>query len=105
MPASDKQLRQARFWKKLLRLTRGRVTVLRALDVIGAEDPDEAFRAVLAAIRRDLEAGLALSEALTRQGPEFSRSVLELVRTAEATGAWDEILQEIADGLSDGTFD
>ena len=105
MHPSDKQLRQARFWKKLLRLTRGRVTVLRAFDVIGAEEPDSPFRAVLTALRRDLDAGLALSEALRKQAPEFSMSVVELIRTAEATGAWDEILQEIADGLSDGTFD
>jgi len=94
MHPSDKQLRQARFWKKLLRLTRGRVTVLRALDVIIGEEPDATFQATVTAIRRDLESGLTLSDALRKQNPEFSPCVVELVRTAEATGAWDDILQE-----------
>jgi len=35
---------------------------------------------------------------------EFSPAVRELVKTAEKTGAWDDILQEIADGLQEGTF-
>ena len=29
----------------------------------------------------------------------------ELVRAAEKTGAWDEVLCEITEGLEEGTFD
>jgi hypothetical protein len=100
-----RQQRQAKFWRKLLRLTRGRVTILRALEVVIGEESDDPFREVLLAIQRDLSAGLLLSEALGRQAREFSASVRELIRTAEKCGAWEEILQEIGDGLSDGTFD
>lgn len=105
MQATEKQLLQARFWRKLLRLTRGRVTILRALEIIAAEEQAPDFRPTVLAVRQALESGRTLSEALGDRPEVFSQSVRELVRTAEKTGAWEEILQEIADGLQDGTFD
>ena len=104
MTVSEEQIHRARFWKKLLRLTRGRVTLLRALEVILTEETDPGFKDTLAAIRRDLEEGTDLSQALGKHGDTFSPCVRELIRTAERCGAWDEILQEIADGLSEGSF-
>ncbi|MFC1461006.1 type II secretion system F family protein [Verrucomicrobiota bacterium] len=105
MKASDKQIKWARFWKKFLRLTRGHVTVLRALEVIISEETDPHFKDILCSIRRALDEGCSFSESVLKQAPEFSPSVLELIRTAEKSGAWDQILQEIADGLEDGTFE
>ena len=105
MSAPTTPRRQARFWRKFLRLTRGRVTVLRALDVIAMEEEDESARAAVLSLRADVIDGLTLSEALAKRRPEFSLSVVELVKTAEKTGAWDEILEEIAGGIEDGTFD
>ena len=99
-----KQSQRARFWRKFLRLTRGRVPVLRALAVISEEETDPRFRKLVNDIHAALERGATLSEAIGRSRTEFSLSVVELVKTAEKTGAWDEILQEIADGLQDGTF-
>jgi len=46
-----------------------------------------------------------MSQALKKYPAEFSVSVVELIRVAEKSGAWDEILPEITDGLSEGTFD
>ncbi|MBA4388302.1 MAG: hypothetical protein C0404_10000 [Verrucomicrobia bacterium] len=97
--------RIARFWRKYLRLTRGRVSALRALEVIGDEERDESFRHSVKTIRRMIEDGSTISEAMSKASAGFSLSVIELVKTAEKTGAWDEILQEIVDGLEDGTFD
>jgi len=105
MKVSKKQSQQARFWRKFLRLTRGRVGVLRALEVMAEEEKDPRFRKLAEDIRTALEHGATLSEAVRGFPRMFSPSVLELVKTAEKTGAWDEILQEIADGLQDGTFD
>jgi type II secretory pathway component PulF len=51
-----------------------------------------------------METGVTLSEAAEKYGKLISPSVLELLRHAEKTGAWDEILEEIAGGLEDGTF-
>jgi len=102
---SRKQLHQAMFWRKFLRLTRGRVGVLRALEVISEEEKDDRFRKLVDAIRAAMVRGATLSESVRSFPGMFSPSVLELVKTAEKTGAWDEILLEIADGLRDGTFD
>lgn len=95
---------QAVFWKKLLRLTRGRVPLIRALAVIAQEEKDEAFKAVLLSLKKVVDGGSPLSDGMKNHPAFFSPCVLELARTAEASGKWDEILQEIADGLADGTF-
>jgi hypothetical protein len=43
-------------------------------------------------------------DAVAQQPETFSLSVRELVVSAEKSGAWDEIVQEIAAGLEEGTF-
>lgn len=105
MTLSDKQHRHVKFWKKFLRLTRGRVPVLRALEVIGGEETSASFREVVCSVRIEMERGMTMSQVLQKHSSEFSLSVIELVKMAEKSGAWDEILQEIVDGLSEGTFD
>jgi len=104
MGITEKHTQLARFWKKFLRLTRGRVPVLRALRVISVEETDPEFKKVVDSIRKSIDKGKTLSEALQDHQAEFSPSIRELVRTAEQSGAWDEILEEIADGLQEGTF-
>jgi len=99
------RLRQARIWRKLLRLTRGRVPLLRALQIICEEESDASFQAVLQDLRRSVEGGATFAEAVGRHASVFSLSIRELVRTAEKTGAWEEVLEEMAAGLEEGTFD
>jgi len=105
MKVSRKQLQQSMFWRKFLRLTRGRVGVLRALEVMAEEEKDPRFRTLANDIRTAMEGGATLSEAVRSFPKMFSPSVRELIKTTEKTGAWDEILLEIADGLQDGTFE
>jgi type II secretory pathway component PulF len=102
--ANERQRRQAAFWKKFALLTRGRLDVLRAMDIIIAEEADAEWRGVLSAVNQSLRSGAALSDALEPHANVFSRSVRELVRSAERTGAWDEILPLIATGLLDATL-
>ena len=105
MEASDKQQQRARFWKKFLRLTRGRVTVLKALDIAVQEERDTEFKEIIRSVKAGVDGGRELSQVLQEYPSYFSPSVVELVRTAENTGAWDEILSELAEGLSEGTFE
>lgn len=77
---------------------------MRALEVIVLEERDPSLKKVIQQIRDHMDHGLTLSEAVARFPKAFSASVRELVISAEKTGAWDEIVQEIADGLHDGTF-
>ena len=96
---------QARFWRKFLRLTRGRIPVLKALEVIVEEETHPVLRVKLGTVLQAMERGAVMSEALAGVTPCFSLSAVELVRSAEKSGAWDEILLEIAEGLEEGTFD
>ena len=105
MEIPEKQKRLAKFWKKFLRLTRGRVTVLRALALAEEEEKDPAFKKAVHALRQTVEAGSPLSDALKKHPAEFSPSIIELIKTAEKSGAWDDILPEIVEGLEEGTFD
>jgi type II secretory pathway component PulF len=100
-----KRVRHEKFWRKYLRLTRAGIMVLRALDIVGQEERDDAFRKVIGDIHARVERGVPLSKAILEHQPEFSLSEIEMIRTAEKRGAWDEVLEELADGLRDGTFE
>jgi type IV pilus assembly protein PilC len=104
MQLTEKQSRHAAFWRKFLRLTRGCVPVLRTLEVIATEEPDSAFKETVFAVLGDMTKGSSMSEAMAEHPDEFSLSVVELVRAAEKSGAWDAVVKEIADGLQEGTF-
>ncbi len=97
--------RQAILWRKLLRLTRGRVPLLRALEIAGEEETDISLKNVLHDLKRNVEQGATLAEAVARHPTVFSLSIRELIRAAEKTGAWEEVLEEMAAGLEEGTFD
>ena len=105
MDISPRQQQQGRFWKKYLRLTRAGVTALRAFEILYEEEQDEAFRRVITRLQAALEEGMQLSEAMGGTGQVFSLSSIELIRTAEKSGQWDLAMEELADGLLEGTFD
>ncbi|MDD4869729.1 MAG: type II secretion system F family protein [Kiritimatiellae bacterium] len=86
-------------------MTRGRVPTLRTLEVIRGEETETSFKEIIQSIRLAMEQGVSMSQALQKYPSEFSPSVVELIRMAEKSGAWDEILLEITGGLSEGTFD
>lgn len=102
---TDRHIQQARFWRKFMRLTRGRIDTFRAIDVILQEPLAPEFKETLEQIHYDLKSGMGLYDAFRKHPATFSLCVLELLASAESSGAWDEILAEIAGGLEDGTFD
>ena len=101
---SGAQLDQARFWKKIQKLTRGRIDILRAMEIVVAEEGNPEFKAALERVYSEIREGREFSTAMEAAADHFSYSVRELVRSAEKTGAWDEILPLIAEGLEDDTF-
>jgi type IV pilus assembly protein PilC len=101
---SAKQRRLALFWKKYMRLTRGGVLALRALEIIAAEEPDSDFAGVVDRVRIRIEGGSSVSESLAAIPEEFSLSQVEMIKAAENLGTWDEALAELAEGLAEGTF-
>ena len=101
---TPRQLRQGRFWRKYLRLSRAGVPTLRALEII-REEETSAFQEIVGYLHDRMSKGHPLSEAMKDRTREFSLSACELIRTAEKEGRWDLVLEELAEGLLEGTFD
>ncbi|WP_273845297.1 type II secretion system F family protein [Rubrobacter calidifluminis] len=72
------------------------MSVVRALYVSEEQTDNKKLRDAISRVRRDVEAGLALSEALARHPEVFSRLYVEMVKAGEIGGVLDEILLRVA---------
>jgi type IV pilus assembly protein PilC len=73
--------------------------IVRSLYVLSEQTENPKFNEVVTAVRKDVEAGLALSEALEKHPKVFSRLYVEMVRAGETGGILDGVLLRIADQL------
>lgn len=80
-------------------LTRAGVSIRRALDVAISQCDCARLRESLSSVANDMENGLSLSEAMSRHPREFSRLFVAMVRSGEAGGVLDEILERLASVL------
>ncbi|MGH3144548.1 MAG: type II secretion system F family protein [Rubrobacter sp.] len=84
------------FTRQLSTMINAGLPILRALDVLSQQTENSKLRLVVVGVRRDVEAGLALSEALDRHPQVFARLYVEMVRAGEVGGILDEVLLRIA---------
>ena len=75
------------------------MTILRALYVLEAQTDNELLVENLTAVRKDVEAGLALSDALERHPKVFSPLYVAMVRAGETGGVLEMALLRVADQL------
>ena len=75
------------------------MTILRALYVLEAQTENELLVETLTAVRKDVEAGLALSDALERHPKVFSPLYVAMVRAGETGGVLEMALLRVADQL------
>ena len=73
--------------------------IVRALYILSEQSDNPKFREVVVLVRKDVEAGLALSEALEKHPKVFSKLYVEMVRAGEIGGILDEVLIRIATQL------
>ena len=73
--------------------------IVRALYVLSEQTGNPKLQEVVTAVRNDVEAGLALSEALEKHPKVFNRLYVEMVRAGETGGILDGVLLLIADQL------
>ena len=73
--------------------------IVRALYVLSEQTDNKKLQDTVEAVRKDVEAGLALSEALDKHPKVFSRLYVEMVRAGEIGGILDGVLLRIADQL------
>jgi type IV pilus assembly protein PilC len=73
--------------------------IVRALYVLSEQTANRKLKRVIDVVRKDVEAGFALSEALHKHPEVFSRLYVEMVGAGEVGGILDEVLLRIADQL------
>jgi type IV pilus assembly protein PilC len=75
------------------------MTILRALYVLEAQTESDALKATLVNVRKDVEAGLPLSDSLERHPKVFDPLFVAMVRAGETGGVLDSALLRVADQL------
>jgi type IV pilus assembly protein PilC len=72
------------------------LNVVSALVILEEQTDDDALGAVIFELRKDVEGGLLLSEAMSRHPKVFSRLYVSMVEAGEAAGILDIVLDRVA---------
>ena len=75
------------------------MTILRALYVLEAQTENKLLAATIVEVRKDVEAGLAFSDALERHPKVFNQLFVSMTRAGEAGGLLESSLLRVADQL------
>ncbi len=84
------------FTKKLKTLHRAGIPLLRTLSIIERGADELGLKEQLKGIKRDLEAGVSLSKALSRYPKRFPSIYVNSIAAGEASGTLDEVLDQLA---------
>src|SRR6266849_3734217 len=85
--------------RQLATMVSSGVTILRTLYVLEEQTESKLLKHALVEIRKSVEAGLPLSDALARHPKIFSPLYVSMVRSGEAGGLLESALQRTADQL------
>ncbi len=75
------------------------VAMLRTLTIIVEQCPNKRLKYALDDIRKSVESGLSLSDAMARQSSIFDRLYIAIVRAGETGGILSDVLKRLADYL------
>lgn len=75
------------------------LSVLKCLDILQRQTKDPVLREALGVIRHDVHSGLSLTEAMARHPRVFSKLYVNMIRSAEAGGILDQVLDRLASFL------
>ena len=85
--------------RQLATMVSSGMTILRALYVLEAQTESKPLKATLTNVRKDVEAGLPLSDALERNPKVFGPLYVAMVRAGETGGVLESALTRTADQL------
>ncbi len=85
--------------RQLATMVSSGMTILRSLYVLEAQTENKKLAEQLVAVRKDVEAGLPLSDALERNPKTFNPLYVAMVRAGETGGVLEESLLRISDQL------
>jgi type IV pilus assembly protein PilC len=87
------------FTRQFATMINAGLPIVRALYILSEQTENQKLKEVVVQVRKDVEAGLALSEALEKHPKVFSRLYVEMVRAGEIGGMLDTVLLRVADQL------
>ncbi len=87
------------FARQLSTMINSGMNILRALYVLEEQTNNKLLKRTIVAVRRDVEAGRALSDAMERHPKVFSPLFIAMTRAGEAGGMLESSLNRIADQL------
>src|ERR687898_2796972 len=87
------------FSRQLATMINAGLPIVRALYVLSEQTENPKLKNVVIAVRKDVEAGLSLSESLEKHPKVFSRLYTEMIRAGEIGGILDGVLLRVADQL------
>jgi type IV pilus assembly protein PilC len=85
--------------RQLSTMVESGMSLLRALYVIEEQTENDKLREIWIAVRQDVEAGLALSDALAKHPDVFNELYVAMVQAGETGGILDDTLVRVADQL------
>jgi type IV pilus assembly protein PilC len=85
--------------RQLATMVQSGMTILRALYVLEAQTENKQLQEAIVSVRKDVEAGLPLSDALERHPKIFDPLFVSMTRAGETGGMLDESLIRVADQL------
>jgi type IV pilus assembly protein PilC len=85
--------------RQLATMVQSGMTILRALYVLEAQTENKMLQEAIVGVRKDVEAGLPLSDALERHPKIFDPLFVNMTRAGETGGMLDESLIRVADQL------
>lgn len=87
------------FTRQLATMVSSGMTILRALYVLEAQTESDLLKETIVKVRKDVEAGLPLSDALERHPKAFNPLFVAMTRSGETGGMLDQALLQVADQL------
>jgi type IV pilus assembly protein PilC len=85
--------------RQLATMVTSGMSIMRALQVLETQTGSKLLRDTVGAVRRDVEAGLLLSDAMGRHPRVFGPLYVAMVRAGETGGVLEECLMRVADQL------
>src|SRR5918995_2900374 len=87
------------FSRQLATMINAGLSIVRSLYVLSEQTENPKLKDVVVDVRKDVEAGLSLSEALGKHPNTFSRLYVEMIKAGEIGGILDGVLLRLADQL------
>jgi type IV pilus assembly protein PilC len=87
------------FTRQLSTMIDAGLPLVRGLDIIASQHPNQKFKQIIVRVKEDVEAGSTFADSLAKHPKVFSNLYTQLIKAGETGGVLDVILQRLANYL------